>query len=79
MSGDRQLVRRFVLDADAAGYDSLWVSESTKPQVLDPMGVLHYSAALTERPQLGAAVLLSAFRAPVRLAREIATLDRLSG
>jgi alkanesulfonate monooxygenase SsuD/methylene tetrahydromethanopterin reductase-like flavin-dependent oxidoreductase (luciferase family) len=76
---DGDLLRRFVASAETAGFDSLWVAESSKPEVLDPLGVLHQAAALSRSPRLGAAVLLTSFRAPLRLAREIATLDRLSG
>jgi alkanesulfonate monooxygenase SsuD/methylene tetrahydromethanopterin reductase-like flavin-dependent oxidoreductase (luciferase family) len=76
---DGELLRRFVTAAEDAGISSLWVSESTAPGVLDPLGVLQHAAAVSRSAALGAAVLLPAFRAPVRLAREIATLDRLSG
>lgn len=73
-----RLLRRFASEADAAGYDSLWVTEASTPEVLEPLAALTYSAAVTERARLGAAVLLTAFRAPLLLARHIATLDRLS-
>lgn len=67
--------------ADAAmtqGYDSLWVSESLKPNVVDPLAVLNFLAARTTDVTLGVAVLISGLRSPVRLARELASADQLS-
>jgi probable F420-dependent oxidoreductase len=45
---------------------------------LDPLVMLTYVAALTERVRLGTAVLLAALRRPVVLAKTAATLDVLS-
>lgn len=76
--GDADSLREFVLAAENEGYSSLWVAESTEPNVLDPLAVLNFAAAITSRPKLGMAVLLSSLRAPLRLAREVSSLDRLS-
>jgi alkanesulfonate monooxygenase SsuD/methylene tetrahydromethanopterin reductase-like flavin-dependent oxidoreductase (luciferase family) len=46
---------------------------------LEPVTVLTYAAACTERIRLGSAVLLTALRSPVYLAKAVATLDHLSG
>src|SRR4029453_2288548 len=46
---------------------------------LAPVELLTYAAAVTERLQLGAAVLLTALRTPVHTAKSLATLDQLSG
>jgi probable F420-dependent oxidoreductase len=47
--------------------------------VFDPVEVLSYVAARTERVVLGTSVLDGLFHSPVILARRLATLDRLSG
>jgi probable F420-dependent oxidoreductase len=46
---------------------------------LEPMSVLTYAAARTERVMLGTGILVLPLRHPVLLAKEIATLDQLSG
>ncbi len=47
--------------------------------VYDPLEILAYVAAKTERIQLGTSVINALFHAPVVLARRFATLDHLSG
>ena len=75
----RQL-REFVMRAEALGYDSLWVLERMlgTMNVLDPIELLTFASAITERVRLGAAVLLTALRSPVHLAKSLSTLDQLS-
>jgi probable F420-dependent oxidoreductase len=74
--------------AEALGFDSVWVSERVavpldKPHpyepMVDPWVALAFVAAVTERVQLGTSVSQIALRSPVLMARELATLDRLSG
>jgi probable F420-dependent oxidoreductase len=48
-------------------------------QWLEPLTVLASVAAITSRIRLGTAILLAALRRPVVLAKEVATLDVLSG
>jgi alkanesulfonate monooxygenase SsuD/methylene tetrahydromethanopterin reductase-like flavin-dependent oxidoreductase (luciferase family) len=69
----------FCRDAESRGFDSLWVSESHRPGVLEPLTVLAHAAAATRHVRLGTAVLLSAFRTPRQLAATVASTDRLSG
>ncbi|MFI6673324.1 LLM class flavin-dependent oxidoreductase [Kribbella sp. NPDC050470] len=47
--------------------------------VYEPLETLSYVAAATERIKLGTAVLVAPLHVPVMLARQFATLDRLSG
>ncbi len=75
------------------GYDSVWAGEHMvvpSPRVppspieptdpmLDPMVALAWAGAATTRLLLGTGVLLLPQRHPVHLAKEIASLDRLSG
>jgi probable F420-dependent oxidoreductase len=46
---------------------------------LDPVSVLTYVAGFTEQVRLGTNILIAALRRPVVLAKELATLDVLSG
>jgi probable F420-dependent oxidoreductase len=78
---DPQRIRNFLQRAEAIGFHSAWVVEhmfGTMP-ALAPVELLTYAAAVTERLQLGAAVLLTALRTPVHTAKSLATLDQLSG
>lgn len=73
--------------AEELGFDSVWLSERIaipldKPHPYDPMidpwiG-LSFVAAVTERVKLGTSVSQIALRPPILMARELATLDRLS-
>jgi len=78
---DLNLIRDFVPRAELLGYESLWVQEQmiSAAPILEPVTLLTYAAALTSRVRLGTAVLLTAIRNPVELAKSLATLDQLSG
>jgi probable F420-dependent oxidoreductase len=77
---DLNLIRKFVVRAEALGYDSLWVQEQmiSDAVILEPVALLTYVAALTSRVRLGTAVLLTVVRNPVELAKTLSTLDQLS-
>jgi probable F420-dependent oxidoreductase len=86
-SADERGVKRTAEEAERIGFDSLWVSERVaipldKPHpfqpMVDPWIALSFVAAVTERVTLGTSVSQIALRPPVLMAREIATLDRLS-
>ncbi len=65
--------------AEALGYDSIWVGDSiTARPRHEPLTLLAAVAARTRRVQLGTAVLLPALRNPVVLAHQLATLDQIS-
>ena len=59
------------------GFDSLWLSEVLTTGVLDPLSGLAYAAGMTTKLKLGTTMTVTA-RNPVRMAKELATIDRLS-
>ena len=73
------------------GYDSVWGNDhlSTQayvraefdqpPTFLDPLGYLAHVAARTERIRLATCVMVLPFRHPVVAAKQLATIDQLSG
>jgi probable F420-dependent oxidoreductase len=76
--------------AEQLGYHSLWTFQrllspvdagwgETYRSVHDPVASLAYLAALTSRIRLGVAVINLPFVAPVVLAKQLATVDLLSG
>lgn len=65
---------------EEVGYDSIWLSDSPlRAGSLAPLPTLAAIAARTERLKLGTNVLVLPHRNPVVLARELATVDVLSG
>jgi probable F420-dependent oxidoreductase len=61
----------------ANGLDSLWLSEVLTGRTLDPLVALSWCAALHPELKLGTTMLLPG-RNPLRLAKSLASLDRLS-
>ncbi len=59
-------------------FDSLWLSERVTGDCPDPIVGLAVAAGLTSRIKLGFSVLVLPGRNPMLLAKELATLDRLS-
>lgn len=80
-SVDTVRIRSYLARADKLGFHSAWVVEQILGSIpsLEPVELLTYSVAVTQRIRLGSAVLLSALRSPVHLAKSLATLDHLSG
>lgn len=60
-------------------FDSLWLSERLTADAPDPLTALAFAAGRTSRLKLGTSVLVVPGRNPVVLAKEMASLDRLSG
>ncbi|HEX6420061.1 MAG TPA: TIGR03619 family F420-dependent LLM class oxidoreductase [Acidimicrobiales bacterium] len=69
----------FVDLLEQRGVDSLWLSERLGGTAPDPLVALAVAAGRTRRLKLGTSVLVVPGRNPVVLAKELATLDRLSG
>lgn len=66
--------------AEAIELDSVWAADHMvwRDVILEPVALLGACAARTKRIRLGTGVLLLPLRNPVVVAKEIATLDRLS-
>jgi alkanesulfonate monooxygenase SsuD/methylene tetrahydromethanopterin reductase-like flavin-dependent oxidoreductase (luciferase family) len=67
--------------SEAAGYDGVYVGDHIlhpRP-LLESVVTLSFVAAATERVSVGPCVMLVALRHPVVLAKQLATLDQLSG
>lgn len=69
--------------AEAGGYDHLWIGDSPRISQLDRahadcIAILAALAARTKRIKLGAVPLVAALRSPVLLAHALATLDVIS-
>jgi probable F420-dependent oxidoreductase len=77
---DTRRIREFLRRAEELDFHSAWVVEQILGTLssLEPVQLLTYAAALTERLRLGSAVLLTALRSPVHVAKSLATLDQLS-
>ena len=79
--------------AEAAGFESLWCGEhvvlpdpqappspmAPRDRILDPIVALTWLAAHTERLRLGTGIIIMPQRNPLVLAKELASLDVLSG
>ena len=78
---DTDALRSFILEAEALGYHSIWVGDHVfyRVDILDPLTMLTWVAAQTTRVRLGTAVMLTAYRNPVLLAKAASSLDHLSG
>lgn len=78
--GNAAAVRRFAVRAEELGFDACWVHEGALGPVpsLEPVTLLGFVAAVSSRIRLGTAVVLTALRSPLPLARALATVDRLA-
>ncbi|MFG1954835.1 LLM class flavin-dependent oxidoreductase [Micromonospora sp. NPDC048830] len=71
----------FVRQAESFGFDSLWVQEQIlgRDTSFEPMVNLAYVAALTSRIRLCAGAFIAPVRNPVVFAKQLASIDQLSG
>ena len=79
-------LRDFARHAEELGFDSLWITDHIvtahrfySVSWLDSLMTLSHVAAITERVRLGTSILILPVRTPAILAKEIATLEYLSG
>src|SRR6266568_3118728 len=66
-----------VQSMERLGFDSLWLSEVLTGAVVDPLAGLAFAAGVTSKLKLGTTMTVTG-RNPVRMAKELATIDRLS-
>ena len=85
---DRESILVISTAAEKLGYDSLWVSDHVVLPTdhkgfgnvfYDPLVSLSYIAQKTDRIKLGTSVMVLPYRNPVVLAKQISTIDVLSG
>src|SRR5918996_1050509 len=78
---DMEHIRSFAMQADTLGYDSLWLQERIigDVNILEPVTLLSYVAAITTNLKLGTSVILLPLRNPIQLAKAYSSLDVLSG
>lgn len=79
---DGARVRSISQDAERLGYDSLWTQEQLMSRgaaaSLEPIPLLAVAAGLTKRVKLGVSVYVMGRVEPLRLAKQLASLDQLS-
>jgi probable F420-dependent oxidoreductase len=81
-------IRRVAEAAEELGFDSVWATEHiiVGPEAVDPYGrvyapviTLAWIAGWTQRIHLGTSIVLAPLHHPIHLAKEVATLQELSG
>jgi probable F420-dependent oxidoreductase len=82
---DPRPVGAYAVRAESLGFAGLWTLDSAlggptgHMPLLDGLHALSHVAAVTDEIRLGIAVVVMSRRNPALLAREVATIDRLSG
>ena len=84
-----ETIRRAAVHAEELGFADVWVSEHIilpkdapyppTPFFYEPVTTLTWAAAFTSRVRLGTSVLVLPWRHPLPLAKELSTLQNLSG
>ncbi len=77
---DMPLIERWSKRAEALGFESLWTQEAITGAVpiLEPVTLLSYIAAITEKVRLGTSVIVAPLRNPIQLAKSLGSLDHMS-
>jgi probable F420-dependent oxidoreductase len=70
---------RFVDDLERLRYDSVWFSERLTGEAPDPVVAMAHAAGRTTKLKFGMSVMVLPGRSPALVAKEIASLDVLSG
>ena len=81
-------IRRSAILAEALGFDSVWTTDhvlmpASMPEpyghLVESLIALTAAAAVTERVQLGTSIIVTPQREPVLLAKQLASIDAISG
>ncbi len=77
---DMPLIERWSKRAESLGFESLWTQEAITGAVpiLEPVTLLSYLAAITEKVRLGTSVIVAPLRNPIQLAKSLGSLDHMS-
>ena len=79
MSGHAERYAAFVDDLERLRFDSVWFSERLTGNAPDPVVAMAFAAGRTSRLKFGMSVMVLPGRNPVLVAKELASLDLLSG
>ena len=78
-AGRPEVLGPVVEAAERLGFDSLWFSERVGGEAPDPVVAMTYAIARTTKLKVGMSVMVLPGRNPVLVAKELASLDVLSG
>jgi probable F420-dependent oxidoreductase len=78
LTNDQRTFAPFIDALEDLGFDSLWLSERLGGECPDPVVGMAFAAGRSERLKFGTSVLVLPGRNPVVLAKELASLDRIS-
>lgn len=78
-STDPGALSEAVVAMEEMGFDSLWLAERLSTAIPDPIAGIGYAAAVTRKLKLGTGVVVLPGRNPAVVAKQLASLDRLSG
>lgn len=79
LTNDRATFDPFLDALEGLGFDSLWLSERVSGECPDPVVGMAYAAGRTQKIKFGMSVMVLPGRNPALLAKQLASLDRLSG
>ena len=77
-SSDPGMLADAVTAMEELRFDSLWLAERLTTAIPDPIAGIGYAAAVTRRLKLGTGVVVLPGRNPAVVAKQLASLDRLS-
>lgn len=78
-SSDPGMLAEAVTAMEELRFDSLWLAERLTTAIPDPIAGIGYAAAVTRRLKLGTGVVVLPGRNAAVVAKQLASLDRLSG
>jgi probable F420-dependent oxidoreductase len=79
LTNDQRTFGPFIDALEDLGFDSVWLSERLGGECPDPVVGMAFAAGRSERLKFGTSVMVLPGRNPVVLAKELASIDRISG